>query len=373
MNVSRRNPELSFLVPAANENRWSDLLATLIATDPAPMAEMLGVEFDTVRREVAVPSYVARKSDRLDLLLLRNGAEVAAIEVKLLSGLGPQQLERYLLAFPRATVYRVLHLARLPVHLGATGSWASLTWETVLSAYAGSANPWVSATASAWTRQLDALVPSVGADTIWNDVPDDAAGLELALRVRIAWLANRLDSWCDLDHDIVPSSGGGNWAVRMWAPTSVAGHFLTAEIQEGLTAYEWKPNPDKPYRDRLPGPVVLLGLRQDETTTSADFNWTLLRNMFAQHVVDENGQPRDDRAWHTSAARPTHPVDQQNWRNIVDAGAPRWLGKGWGMKVAEGTGSCLFGARFGLPPDSTLGEIEVELQRLPPLLRRMAT
>lgn len=46
------------------------------------------------------------------------------------------------------------------------------------------------------------------------------------------------------------------------------------------------------------------------------------------------------------------------------AGAPRWLGKGWGMKVAEGTGACLFGARYGLPPDSTLGEIDAELRRI---------
>lgn len=372
MIASGRGPDLSFVVPAANENRWSDLLATLIATDPAPMAQLLGVEFDSVRREVAVSGEVTRKSDRLDLLLSRNGVEAAAIEVKLLSGLGPQQLDRYLLAFRRATVYRVLHLARLPVHLQASTSWASLTWETVLRAYAGSADPWVSATASAWARQLDALVPPVDANTVWNDVPDDPAGLELALRTRIAWLASGVNSWCDLDHDLVPSSGGGNWALRMWTATSVPGHFVTAEMQEGLTAYEWKPDPDRPYRERLPGPVVLLGMRQDANSTSADFDWALLHRMFAQHVVDENGRPRDDRRWQTTAARPTHPADKQNWRRMVDAGAPPWLGKGWGMKVAASTGSCLFGARFGLPPDSRLGEVEIELRRLPALLLNMA-
>jgi hypothetical protein len=42
------------------------------------------------------------------------------------------------------------------------------------------------------------------------------------------------------------------------------------------------------------------------------------------------------------------------------------------MKVAQGTESCLFGARFQLPPTSTLGEIEQELRRLQPLLQDMS-
>lgn len=87
-------PDLSFVIPAANENRWSDLLATLISTDPLPLASLLSVEFDTVRREVVVPGLVGRRSDRLDLLLLKDDVEVAAVEVKLLSDLGPQQLQR---------------------------------------------------------------------------------------------------------------------------------------------------------------------------------------------------------------------------------------------------------------------------------------
>jgi hypothetical protein len=134
--------------------------------------------------------------------------------------------------------------------------------------------------------QLASLVPVVSALTVWN-VPDDPAGFELALRTRVAWLASQMDMWCDLEHDIVPSSGGGNWAARMWASCSAEGHFVTAEVQEGLTAYEWRPDPDRPYRDRLPGPVVLLGLRQEDVTTSADFDWSLLHRMFAAHVIDE--------------------------------------------------------------------------------------
>jgi len=57
----------------------------------------------------------------------------------------------------------------------------------------------VAATARAWLTQLDSLVPHVDARTVWNEVPDDAAGFELALRARIVWLSGRMDSWCDLD------------------------------------------------------------------------------------------------------------------------------------------------------------------------------
>jgi len=89
-------PNLSFVIPAANENRWSDLFAALITADPAPLAVLLGVTFDAVRREITVPGQAGRKSDRLDLLLLNGNSEIAGNEVKLLSDVGPRQLERYL-------------------------------------------------------------------------------------------------------------------------------------------------------------------------------------------------------------------------------------------------------------------------------------
>ncbi len=181
-----------------------------------------------------------------------------------------------------------------------------------------------------------------------------------------------MDSWCDLEHDIVVSSGGGNWAARMWADSTTAGHYLTAEIQEGLTAYEWRMDPERRYRDRLRGPVVLIGLRQEGVATSADFDWALLHRIFAEHIIDGGGQPRDEHAWQTTAARPTDPIDRRNWQAVVQAGAPRWLGKGWGMKVAQTTQSCLFGARFGISPSPTLGAIDAELQQLQSLLMRAA-
>jgi hypothetical protein len=43
---------------------------------------------------------------------------------------------------------------------------------------------------------------------------------------------------------------------------------------DALITLRW--DPKRPYRARFRGPVVLLGLRQDEVTTSADFDWKLL-------------------------------------------------------------------------------------------------
>jgi len=326
-----------------------------------------------VRREVVVPGQVDRKSDRLDLLLLRDGRQLAAIEVKVLSDLGPQQLARYLDAFPDAGSHHVLHLGRLPLSLRAAPQWRSLTWESVLTAYSDSAHPWVAATAQAWLTQLDSLVPHVDASTVWNEVPDDAAGFELALRARIVWLSGRMDSWCDLDHDLGLSSGGGAWVADMSAAAASPSHRVIAEIQEGLSAQAWRMDRDRPYRSRLVGPVVLVGLRQDGVSTSAEFDWHLLHRLFQDRIVDDGGQVLDGRAWQTTAASPRDPIDRQRWQTIVDAGAPKWLGKGWGMAVARSHHqACAFGARFVIPPTTTLGEIDAELQRLQGLIAEMA-
>ena len=348
------------------------MLATLVKADPQPMSTMLGVDVNGVLREVAVARGQGQ-SDRLDLMLTRDGQQVAAIEVKVLSDLGRTQLERYSRAFSEAQFRVVLHLRRLPVSLRGLHHWQSLVWEDLLEAYASSRNSWVAITARAWLRQLDDLVPPVHADTVWNDVPDDTAGFGLALRARIAWLVGRLDAWCELEHGVEPSSGGGNWAVLMSAESVAPGHTVTAELQEGLSAKEWKRDPTRPYRNRVKGPEVLLGLRQWGTSTSEYFDWRALHRVFAGAVLDADGKPVDGRAWLTRPATPRISVDREGYELIVQQGAPRWLGKGWGMNVAKSVNICHFGARFRLPPDSTMAQIEGELRRLQPLIQQMST
>jgi hypothetical protein len=367
-----RQPDLSYVIPGWSENRWSDLLASLIKTDPGPIAQLIGAAPDDVRREVAVPGQTSRKSDRLDLLLMQGNRQLAAIEVKVLSDLGLDQLARYTGAFPDVEARYVLHLAALPVNTATTPGWGELSWEAVLQAYAQSDHPWVAATALAWLGQLDRLVPPVDEDTVWNDVPDDAPAFELALRARIAWVAHHLDGM-SLERDLVQSSGGGIWVLRFWADTTVPNLRVQVEVQEGMTAYEWRHDPDRRYRDRLKGPAPVVSLRLSDVDSSEAFDWGLLRRVFAEHVLDENGDALPDWPWQLTAANPRHPVDRAAWKAMVEAGGPKWLGKGFGMAVAtKAYRECLFGARMQFAPTLTLGQVRSELLRLESLVLAMS-
>ncbi|HWC22739.1 MAG TPA: hypothetical protein VG502_10615 [Flexivirga sp.] len=155
------------------------------------------------------------------------------------------------------------------------------------------------------------------ADTVWNDVPDEPSALELALRARVAWLAHHLDD-LELAHDIVQSSGGGTWVLRLWAPTAIRNLRVQVEIQEGMTAYEWRPDTDRPYRDRVKGPAPVIALRMSDVDTSEGFDWKLLLRLF-----DEHGQPRPDWPWQQTSANPRHTIDRANWKAMIAAGGPK--------------------------------------------------
>ena len=98
----------------------------------------------------------------------------------MLAGLGTRQLAGYQTAEPDAYVCALLYPERLVVDLADARSWRGLTWETILAAYAHSDYPWVATTARAWLLHLDAALPKVGPETIWNDLSRGAAGHWLA-------------------------------------------------------------------------------------------------------------------------------------------------------------------------------------------------
>lgn len=87
----------------------------------------------------------------------------------------------------------------------------------------------------------------------------------------------------------------------------------------------------------------------------------------------EDGTVLDGRAWQTNAARLRDPVDRANWQRVVAAGAPGWLGKGYGMATARTHRVCAFGARFQLAPSATLHHVDTELQALHELVLDMAS
>jgi len=125
----------------------------------------------------------------------------------------------------------------------------------VLTAYSGSTHPWVAATARAWLTQLDSLVPHVDARTVWNEVPDHAAGFELALRARIVWLSGRMDSWCDLDqlHVVDRVISGEGWpSSSLLLPRSSAVRGGPAEGVRGVVAaVEQQVRPRSARRSRV--------------------------------------------------------------------------------------------------------------------------
>ncbi len=272
-----------------------------------------------------------RKVDRLDLLLMRGGQQVVAIEAKLYADLGIDQLHRYSTSFPDVEHRFVLHLAGLPLNHRQSPGWKALTWEAVLTAYTASEHPWVQATASAWLQELPSLVPRVDGNTVWNDVPDSPPGFELALRSRTAWIANRMAEWCTIEHSLEMSSGGGAWVAAMRAALPGTDHVVMAEVQEGLDAREWRPLDGRPYSERVRGPVVLVGLARFGAATSEGFDWALLHRVFSDRVVDDSGAILDGRPWSKSSANPRHEVDRENWQ------ADAWrtaLPAGWARGTA---------------------------------------
>lgn len=128
-----KTPALSFALPLHSETHWSDMLVVLIATDPVPLFSAIGNCYDpatlVVTREASVDD-----ADRPDIVLTAAGNRVAVIEVKVLAGLGPSQLERYHEAVPGAGVYALVYPERLAVPLHDAGPWQELTWEKLLRA-----------------------------------------------------------------------------------------------------------------------------------------------------------------------------------------------------------------------------------------------
>jgi hypothetical protein len=315
---------------------------------------VLGLRHDpsalAVHREVAVDS-----TNRPDIVLAIDGVRVAIIEVKVLAGLGANQLVRYQDAEPGADIYALIYPQRLAIPLA--GPWRGLTWETVLTAYARSDYPWVATTASAWLGHLDVALPKVGPGTIWNNLRfgDDFV---IAIRTRMSWLFNQIHPIADVEYDLASSSAGAavGWLVQLYSRTPVPGYTITVEIEENLPVRDYP----KYFtaEGRLPlGPSAKVCLCQEGITTSTEFDWSYLLRLWP--VMK---QARSD--WVRNAARPKAAHDREGHARIVAAGAPSFLGIGFGEAQTKINGCCMFGARIQFPPDITLADLGAEVTRL---------
>lgn len=354
-------PSIGFALPLNSENRWSDLLAVLISTDPGPITQLFRIEVAPeqvrVEREVSVG-----KANRTDLILRVDDRRTAVIEVKVLAGLGPKQLLRYEQAEPGADRYIVVHPERLVVHTKHAPRWEAITWEEVLAVYVNSSHPWVRDCALAWQAHLERALPKVDANTRWGGLIEGEPFV-VAMRARASWVFANLVPPDGVEHDLVNSSAGASWPVRLYVRTAKPGYLAMVDVEErmGVRSIPKFANATRPPL----GPSVKVALVQENVTTSAAFDWDYLLAMWPLMAA-----ARDD--WVQRTASPKHPHDKAAHKAMVDKGGPKHLGIGFGDAQTKINGQCLFGARFQLPPDITLEELVTTLEETGELLLAMA-
>lgn len=296
-------------------------------------------------------------------MLTADGDRIAVVEVKVLAGLALRQLERYHEAVPDADVYALVYPERLPLPLPGTGPWRELTWETLLRAYEHSDHSWVAATARAWRHHLDNALPKVGSQTRWNDLRQ-GEDFVIAMRARISWLYSQIRAPAGVEHDLVGSSAGVSWVARLYAETPVRGYWIMSELEENLPVREY-PKYFRADGIQPLGPSAKVCLYQEGVETSAGFDWDYLHRLWPTME-----QARMD--WVRNAARPRAAHDREGYKRILAAGAPTFLGIGFGDAQAKINQACMFGARIQFTADATLAEISNEVAALAELTLKLA-
>lgn len=352
------------LVPLENENGWSDLLAVLIETDPVPVAEHLDLGPVAAAQVRVRREHTIDRRDRIDLLIDVDGTLRTAVEAKVLSGLGRDQLTRYRSAWPDAALYALLTPRDFPIQLDARSEgWQVLAWETLLEALSGSADGWVARTARAWLAHIDDALPRLHGEVRWNELqPGDS--WKLHMRARMAWVFAQLTPPEPIIADLVSSAAGNSWVARMRIPTGVPGYNVVAEAEE-RTPVRVVPTTVSEGGPRPLGPKILVALQQTGVDTSADFDWDWLQAMWT--YMDASGLP-----WHQGRPGLPSPHDQANQRRIVAAGAPAFLGYGYGHRQTRASRACMFGAQVRLPANVTLTGLVVALSGVSDMIMAMA-
>jgi len=333
-------------------------LAAFIERDPHAAA----VAFDWTEAEITVTREATGEGkDRIDIVAISGDDLVGVIEVKVIGVLGRNQLERYQRARPGAQRYALVFPNRLPVT--ATDDWRPITWESVLDAFASSSVPWVAETAIAWRELLEASLPRVDATTVWNQfVAGEHFGM--AIRARCSWVYNRLNPPEGVNLMIVQSSAGVSPVVKMTKTAARPGYLIAIEFEERLDSRAYH-GPAPVPAPKVKGPSVKVCLVQTGVDTSAGFDWDYLLSLWPTMAAAR-------RDWVTNKPRPKAAHDKAGIQRMVDAGAPSYLGIGFGDAQATKSSDCMFGARFQLAADITLGDLVVVMKDLETLLLDLA-
>jgi len=203
----------------------------------------------------------------------------------------------------------------------------------------------------------------VGPGTRWNDLRQ-GEDFVIAMRARMSWRYRQIHAPAGVGHDLIASSAGVSWVARLYSETPVPGYWIMSEVEEYLPVRDWP----KYFTADGPQPVGLSAKVcpcQDGVETSAGFDWitcTVCGRAMEQARTD----------WVRQAPRPKAAHDREGYKRIVAAGAPAFLGIGFGEAQAKINQFCMFGARIQFPADSALVEISSEIAALAELTLKLA-
>lgn len=360
--------DLRFLLSINSENGWSDLLATLLEADPVTTRGLLGLEANvplTVRREVA-KSRGRKASDRPDLIVESDGRIIAVIEVKLLAGLGAEQLERYWSYVPeldRASCrFVAVSLQRIRLNTAHASEWQNLTWEELIACYVSSPVTWVSETAAAWLSHIDSRVPTVAGETVWNETEN--IDLYLALRLRAAFIFDNVAVPSGSVKSLLEIGSGGLYVAIVDAPIRGSSYSVRWETTESLPTQDVGRLTDG---KGLRGVEMRFFLVQREVTTSRNYDWDHLSLLWHTYLESETWIP-----WRKNPPQKRVQWERDGIARLEALGSPKFLGSGYGEGQAKLSGEVEFGARFVLPPTTTLAEATTVLSRVALIGSRMA-
>lgn len=365
------------LVGFSKENTWSDLLACFIETDPDPFARAIGGEMPSGAVRVLREHSPRGKADRIDMLVMAGDTPWVAIEAKVLSEIDDLQLQRYqeaLAGQDHQPDYRVLYSDRLGIDRDdrMEARWRAISWESLIEAYSGSPNLWVSQTARAWADHIAETVPEVTGTTLWNDI-GEGRSLVISLRSRLNYVRKCLDRNPERRVFLGTGGGGRSPVLGMYMPMARnPAYRVIAEVQEGLSARSFSRIDGAPG-PRMAGPVIRLiielsGLGMADATASKQFDWGLLHRMW---LIAESADKDADWNWDRQGRPQPKVHDKEAWRQLDQEGLG-FIGFGFGQGQVKISGAVAFGIRAKLPPDIRLDRLADALNSVGMLLPAIA-
>ncbi|MFF6912164.1 hypothetical protein [Streptomyces sp. NPDC012466] len=157
---------------------------------------------------------------------------------------------------------------------------------------------------------------------------------------------------------------GGLYVAIVDAPIPGSGYTVRWDATESLPTQEVGKLVDS---SGLRGVDFRFFLVQQRVTSSKAFDWDHLALLWQEYLAQE-----DWISWRPHPPRKTLQWEKDGVARLKALGAPAFLGAGYGEKQAKLSGEVEFGARFVLPPSTTLKEATEVLSRVAVIGSRMA-